>query len=258
MELSRFTGKNIWIIGAGDGIGLALTKALAEGGANLILSGRNQQRLKDALKIIEQPATNALPLDVTDVQSVADAWEKLTKKWGVIDYFIYNAGEYEPMESFRMTQVSAEKANKIVDVNLKGFITCLGFIIPQFIEQGSGNISVTASVFGYFGMPKSFAYGASKAALINLAETMRLELSQKNINVQVINPGFVKTRMTDKISADMPFIISPEEAAENIIKKLGKNVFEIHFPAKFSWPLKLMRLLRYEIFFPLVRMITKV
>jgi len=256
--LNRFTGKNIWIIGAASGIGLELVKALSASGANLIVSGRNEQRLKDALDIIGQPASQALPLDTTQPESVARACEKISQKWKHLDYFIYNAGDFEPMESSKLTPISAEKANKIIDVNLKGFISCLGYIIPRFVEQGYGNIAVTASVAGYFGLPKSFAYGASKAALINLAETMRLELSPININVQVINPGFVKTRLLESSNISTPFVISAEDAAEKILQKLGKDIFEIHFPARFSWPLKIMRLLRYEIFFPLVRMISKV
>jgi short-subunit dehydrogenase len=256
--INRFTGKNIWIIGASEGIGFALANSLAQSGANLFISGRNEQKLKDALTQMNQPTSNALQLDVTSPASISEAYTKLKTRWNNIDYFIYNAGDYEPLEATKVNPISVEKANKIIDVNLKGFVTCLGFVIPKFLEQGSGNIAVTSSVAGYFGMPKSFTYGASKAALINLAETLRIELSQKNINIQVINPGFVKTRLTEKNSFDMPFILTPEEASDKIMKKLGKDIFEIHFPAKFSIPLKILRLLKYEIFFPIVRKLTKV
>ena len=256
--INRFTGKNVWIIGASEGIGFALASSLAESGANLFISGRNEQKLKEALTQMNQPTSNALQLDVTDAKSVSEAWTKLKTRWNNIDYFIYNAGDYEPLEAYKANPISVEKANKIIDVNLKGFVTCLGLIIPKFLEQGSGNIAVTSSVAGYFGMPKSFTYGASKAALINLAETLRIELSQKNINIQVINPGFVKTRLTEKNNFDMPFMLTPEEASDRIMKKLGKDIFEIHFPAKFSVPLKILRLLKYEIFFPIIRKLTKV
>lgn len=256
--INRFTGKNIWIIGASEGIGFALANSLAQSGANLFISGRNEQKLKEALAQMNQPVSNALQLDVTDPKSITEAFTKLKTRWSNIDYFIYNAGDFEPLEATKVNPISVEKANKIIDVNLKGFVTCLGFVIPKLLEQGSGNIAVTSSVAGYFGMPKSFTYGASKAALINLAETLRIELSQKNINIQVINPGFVKTRLTEKNSFDMPFILTPEEAADKIMKKLGRDIFEIHFPAKFSIPLKILRLLKYEIFFPIIRKLTKV
>ena len=140
-------------------------------------------------------------------------------------------------------------AKQTIDVNLNGFLNLLNVITPQMVKQKSGQIAVIASVAGYCGLPKSFAYGASKAALINLCEGIYPELQKHGIAISVINPGFVKTRLTDKNSFKMPFIISVKSAAEEIVKGLQKRQFEIHFPKKFTFFLKVLRLLPYRVFF---------
>jgi len=138
-----------------------------------------------------------------------------------------------------------------------GALNCLDVVIKKMLVQKSGHIALVASVAGYIGLPKSMSYGASKAALINLAETLYAELSHFNINVSVINPGFVKTRLTDLNNFKMPAIIEAEEAAQIIIKDLEAKKFEIHFPKKFTIWLKILRILPYSLMLFFTKKIAK-
>ena len=145
----------------------------------------------------------------------------------------------------------------MIDVNWSGFLNSLSVVIPTFMKQKSGGVALVSSVAGYRGLPNALIYGPSKAALINLAETLYLDLHDKNIDVYLINPGFVKTPLTAQNDFDMPHIISPEEAAEEITKGLADGEFEIHFPKAFSRQLKFLRHLPYSLYFKLIKKSTK-
>jgi short-subunit dehydrogenase len=231
--------KNIVIIGASHGIGRSLAFEFAKEKNNLFLAARDFEALT-AIKKELQTNVEVFALDVVDEKNVREVLDKILQ----IDLFIYCAGTYEPMP---VTAIDLKKAKLINEVNFVGALNCLDVVIKKMLLKKSGQIALVASVAGYVGLPKSFAYGASKAALINLAETLYAELAAFNIKVSVINPGFVKTRLTDKNNFKMPAMISSDEAAEYIIQGLRENKFEIHFPKKFTMWLKFLRILPYSI-----------
>lgn len=233
--------KNIVIIGASHGIGKALAQEFFKEENNLFLAARDFEALA-VLKTELQTNVEIFVLDAVDEKNTKDVLEKIPQ----IDLFIYAAGIYKPMP---VEQFDLKEAKKINEVNFVGALNCLDVVIKKMLQQKSGHIALIASVAGYIGLPKSFAYGASKAALINLAETLYAELSHFGIDVSVINPGFVKTRLTDLNDFRMPAIITPEEAAAIIVRDLKAKKFEIHFPKKFTIWLKLLKILPYKLLF---------
>jgi len=230
--------KCIWLIGASEGIGRALASQLAAQGAKLIISSRNQERLQSLLSDIGSDIHHAVACDVTQIGSVENAWKEIAPRG--IDMVIYNAGNYEPMSADKM---DLNNALQMINTNLTGVFHILHKVIPAFVTAKRGQIVLVGSVAGYRGLPRSIGYGASKAGLINLAETLRCDLFQHNIHVQIVNPGFVATRLTEKNSFAMPGIISPEKAARYMVEGIQKNTFEIRFPWAFTTLLKVMRLL---------------
>lgn len=240
---------NITIIGASHGIGRELVYQYHALGHFLNLCARDKNAL-EAIKSDLKTNVEIFELDVLDEEKTINLLEKLND----IDLFIYCAGTYKPMASYA---INLDEAKKIAQVNFNAVIPCLDVVIPKMIAKESGHIALVASVAGYFGMPQSFTYGASKAALINLAQTLYAELGQFNINVSVINPGFVKTRLTDLNEFKMPAIILAEDAAKEIIKGLNKKKFEIHFPKKFTLWLKFFKILPYKILLSFTSKIAK-
>jgi len=241
--------KNCWIIGASSGIGEALAHKFYKNGYDVIISAKNSEKLENlrsellALKLGDVLVS---ALDVSDIDSVKQSFTEVLEKFQKIDLAIFCPALYQPMS---VINFDLEISKKIVNTNLVGFLNFLSLVAPQMIQQKSGHIAVIASVAGYRGLPQSFAYGASKAALINLCEGIYLELKSYGIDLSIINPGFVKTRLTDQNKFKMPFLISTKEAADLIFQGLKSKDFEIHFPKKFTFFLKLLRLLPYKVFF---------
>lgn len=238
-------GKNIWVIGASSGIGHALAKELSRRGARLVVSARSAEPLEQLAHGLG-PQNIALPLDVTDLAAFREAAALLVKAFGRIDGVIYMAGTYTPAP---LSALTPEDARRIVDVNLMGALNCIGATLPYLRAQAGGLLALCASVAGYRGLPKAQPYAATKAALINLAESLRAEEEAHGIDVRVINPGFVKTPMTDKNDFAMPFLLSPEDAAHAIANGLAGGAFEIHFPKRLSLLLKALRLLPDALYF---------
>ncbi len=247
--MTDFRNKKIWIVGASEGIGRSLAKKLAAAGANLILSARSADRLDSLLEELKGEHL-IVPLDVTQQKLVEGAWEKIESLKFVPDIFIYNSGYYEPMSAMNC---DFEIVKKMLDINLYGTFTVLSKIIPAFLQNRKGHIVLVGSVAGYSGLPRSMGYGASKAGVINLAESLYCDLKKQGIRVQVVNPGFVKTRLTAKNTFDMPFIITADEAANYIYKGLASSSFEIRFPWFFSTLLKILKILPYPLYFFLLR-----
>lgn len=253
--------KNCWIIGASHGIGEALSYKFCNEGYNLIISGRDLEKLE----LIKQDLMKkngaekrfgrivSSQLDVTNRESLAKSFAQIIEEFNKIDLVIFCSALYQPMS---VIDFDLEVSKEIIDVNLLGFLNLLHLVVPQMVKQNSGHIAVIASVAGYSGLPNSFVYGASKAALINLCEGIYHELKQKNIVLSLVNPGFVKTRLTDQNKFSMPFIVSPNEAADQIYQGLMKRKFEIHFPKKFTFLLKFLRILPYKVFFFLTKKIS--
>ncbi len=224
---------NIWIIGASAGIGRQIAIDYLKQGHNVALSSRGEDSLKTIPDEADVSNENALilPLDVLKEKEIQKSFDKIIDQWQKIDLFIYSSGIYEPMS---IDNIDTKHAKKTINVNLTAIFDFLGLVIPHMKENGSGQIGLIASVAGYVGLPRSYAYGASKAAIINLAQGLHGDLKRINIDLSVINPGFVKTRLTDKNKFEMPFIITPQKASKAIIKGLENKVFDINFPKRFT------------------------
>ncbi len=259
--MSAKVRKSCWIIGASQGIGEALAHEIYLDGFDLILSARNVEKLENIKSEIllygnSNPELGEIlvgEVDVAEVDSLEKTLIKTLEKFQEIDLVIFCPALYEPMSAMNF---NLESAKKIVEINLVGCLNFLHLIVPQMTKQKHGQIGVIASVAGYAGLPQSFAYGASKAALINLCEGIYPELQRAGIDISLINPGFVKTRLTDKNKFKMPFLISSKEAAKEILKGLKAKKFEIHFPKKFTIFLKILRLLPYKIFFLITKKVS--
>lgn len=229
--MSIHHGKTYWLVGASQGLGRALAILLHAQGARLIVSSRAGP---DLYNLAAQIKARALPLDVQDSDAVRKAGQRL----GPVDGVIYNAGAYDPMPT---QEWDTDKALRMVDVNLNGAIRILGEVVPQLLAQGHGDITLIGSLAGYRGLPKAIGYGASKAALISLGETMRFDLKGSGVRVRVVNPGFIKTRLTDKNGFQMPQLMTPERAARHVERAMHRKRFRTDFPYPFAGAIRLMR-----------------
>jgi short-subunit dehydrogenase len=245
--------RRCWIVGASTGIGAALAEALAAKGARVALSARRREPMDEMAGRIGKGRALVLPLDITDAGSLEKAASSMAKAWGGIDLVVLMAGEYKPMRAW---ELDAKAARSMVEVNLLGPLNALAAAVPRLLAQGSGTIALVSSVAGYRGLPRSLVYGPTKAAVINLAEALYLDLHPKGIGVCVVNPGFVRTPMTAQNDFRMPALIEPGEAAREIVAGLEAGEFEIHFPKRFTRWLKLLRVLPYGRYFPAVRKAT--
>ena len=246
-RLHDWQGRRVWLVGASTGIGAALARTLARRGARLAVSARRSDRLA-ALAITD---ALILPCEVTESASLAVAWRQLRAAWGDIDLVIYLAGDYQPMD---LADFDLERAEHVVAVNFGGAMKLAAQVAPA-LKPGSG-IAFVASVAGYRGLPRALAYGPGKAALIHFTECLHLELAPRGIGVWCINPGFVATRLTAKNDFAMPALLTPEQAAEEILDGFRRGAFEIHFPRRFTLLLKLLAHLPYGWSFPLIRRLT--
>ena len=239
----EWSNKRYWIVGASEGLGLALAKKMSEAGASLVLTARNEARLKEIAASLPNKA-EVLPLDITNLAAV----KKSAKMLKNLDGFVFLAGAYWPMSA---QEWDIGKVTKMVNVNLIGALHTLEVILPMFIEKNRGHLVFTGSLAGYRGLPAALGYGSSKAAIANLSETLRYDLKETPIKVQLINPGFIKTRLTDKNQFKMPQIMAPEDAAEKMFSNMNKNNFSSSFPAPFSWLFRVSRVLPDSIYFKL-------
>ncbi len=248
----RSHGKGVaWITGASQGIGEALALLLAKQGMRVVVSARNGEKLEELHQQAKDLTGEIIPLtlDILDRLSVESAVRGIVEQYGSIDLAVLNAGNFIPMDGrvFR-----AETVQQHMDLNVMGTSYCLEPLIELMREQGSGQIAINASLSGYRGLPMASAYGASKAALINMAECLHLELKSSGIDVRLINPGFVKTPLTDKNTFHMPFLVSSEQAARSIAQGLKRKGFEIRFPFVFARIMGLLRVIPYRLYFFLV------
>lgn len=240
---------NVWIAGASTGIGAALAKRYAGDGHTVFASARSVDKLQALAEETRESSGHVepVPCDVTDNESVLQAVQAIQAN-GSIDVAILNAGYYEPIE---LEALNLEHFLNTFDVNLNGVVRCFLAVLPAMRSAQHGQIAIVSSVSGYTGLPRAAAYGSSKAALINLAESLQPECQAAGVDVRLISPGFVKSPLTDKNTFDMPFIIEADNAANRIVKGLAKGGFEIHFPKRFTLLLKLLRLLPYGLYLKL-------
>ena len=248
--LRDWHGKTAWLVGASSGIGQATAHALHTRGARVVVSARNATAL-DAF-VQSHAGAVALPLDAADPAAVAAAAQTVLAQ-GPVDLMMYCAGYYREL---RATEFDLAEMLKHQQVNYTGALYLLDALLPAMRQRGAGHISLVGSVAGYRGLPKSLAYGPTKAALINLAETLYLDLQASGVGVSLVNPGFVETPLTAQNQFSMPALISPAKAAEEILAGWADGEFEIHFPKRFTRWMKTLRVLPYALYFPAIRKFT--
>jgi NAD(P)-dependent dehydrogenase (short-subunit alcohol dehydrogenase family) len=256
--MKTWRGRRVWVVGASSGIGRATAEALLRQGAIVVASARNEKALNDFAASQQSPDASGtsrvhpVPMDVTDAASVAAA-ARVVLSNGPLDLMIYCAGHYRAQ---RATAFDLPDMLRHEQVNYTGALRVLDAVLPHMLQRGAGHISLVSSVAGFRGLPQGLAYGPTKAALINLAETLYLDLRPAGIGVSVINPGFVETPLTEQNPFTMPALITPAQAAAEILRGWGRGRFDIHFPKRFTRWLKLLRLLPYRLYFAAVSRFT--
>jgi short-subunit dehydrogenase len=220
-------------------------------GATLALSARNFEALQ--LVAAADMGALVLPFDITHASDVVSACDEILEKWGGIDLVLVVAGTYQKM---RVDDFDLATAKQLVNTNLNGSLNCLNAVLPTLLAQGNGGIGIVASIAGLGGLPQALIYGPTKAALINLCESLYLDLHPRGIAVYLINPGFVATPLTAKNDFTMPALISAETAAQEIVHSIEQGEFHIHFPRRFTNWLRLLRLLPYRLYFWLIHKVT--
>ena len=242
--------KKIWLIGASFGIGKALALQLARQGHSLAVSARSQRELEQLKQELGDKQQHlALALDASNYEELAKSLAIIQTKWQGLDAMIFTAAVYDPG---KISQMSIDNIDQTIMINLNAALYCVKTVLPLFLTQGKGQIALCASVAGYKGLAQAQPYAATKAGLINFAESLELEYGHI-LDIKLINPGFVKTRLSDKNSFAMPMQISTETAACHIANALAKKGFEIHFPKTFTFILKLLSILPSFLYFKIAR-----
>lgn len=252
-RITHWSGRTVWLVGASSGIGRATAALLHARGARVAVSARQSQALDDF--VAAHPGSLALRADVAEPGSLQAAHDALMH-WagsGQLDLVVYCAGHYQPMTAQHFDLAHALQHQRI---NVDGALRLLDAVLPTLRRQGAGHLSLVSSVAGYRGLPKALAYGPTKAALINLAEVLYLDLHPDGIGVSVVNPGFVQTPMTAGNDFTMPALLTPDQAAQAMVAGWEKGLFEVHFPKRFTLWLKLLRLLPHAWYLPLVKRLT--
>jgi len=247
-RIQSWSGRTAWLVGASSGIGRATAERLHERGARVIVSARHATALDEF--VASHAGSDAIALDATDRDALRDAAARVAAVRGRIDLAVYCAGIDAPM---RATAFDLDTALAHLQVNQVGALYLLDAVLPHLLRQRSGHLSLVGSVAGWQGLPQSLAYGPTKAALINLAETLYLDLHPLGIGVSIVNPGFVDSPLPAGNGLRMPALISPQQAAREIVSGWERGDFEIHFPKRFTLWLKGLRHLPYGAYFATVR-----
>ncbi len=242
--MTRKRWNTAWIIGASTGIGLETAQQLAPLCERVIISARSEDKLQTAAAAAEN--LYAVALDVTDSRGVVEATDNIEMQHGDIDLVIISSGTWLPA---KLPHLSPETFRKSMEVNYIGVVNVIAALAPRMARINRGHIGIISSVAGYRGLPNAAAYAPTKAALINLAECIRPQLRRMGVSVSVINPGFVETPMTSVNKFPMPFIQTPQAAAQQIVRGLQRNDYEIAFPKRLVWILKLARIMPNRLFF---------
>lgn len=233
--MREWQGKRYWLIGASEGLGRALAEKLSRAGAEVILSARSEETLAEAAAAMPGKARYQT-IDISDDDSVKAAANAV----GEVDGLVLLAGVYWP---FGADEWNAEQAVAMADINFTGYMRVLGQVVPSMVARDAGHIVITSSLTGFRGLPGSIGYTASKAATMSLAECMYADLRKTGVDVQVANPGFIKTRLTDKNDFNMPFMMQPYEAADAMFDHMTTDHFKKSFPMVFSWVFRLSQFL---------------
>jgi len=244
--------KKIWITGASSGIGKALALKFAKENWLVAISARREEILD---QIAQNENISSFPLDVTDDSNVQKCLSSILNKFNTLDLCVFCSGAYDPKLE---QEINKEQIRKIMEVNFFGVLNCIKAVEDHFKIKKKGQISIVSSVAAYRGLPNSSGYGPSKAALTNLTESLYFDFKKHNVKISLISPGFIKTQLTDQNTFNMPFIKTPEFAANKIYVGLIKNnSFEIHFPKELTLFLKILRILPYRIYLFLINKFVK-
>lgn len=249
--MTTFKNETIWILGASSGIGRALAEHFSNLGANLILSARRQAEL-DNLNQDLGGAHKVLPLDVANEEDIQAKFQHIRSNGIEINRAIFLAALYEPQ---KIADLNIDHCEKMFKVNVLGCFSFTKSMLALMKEQKQSplkQIALCGSIAAYTGLPNGQPYSASKAAVQNFTESLKAE-APKNIDIKLISPGFIRTRITDKNNFPMPFMQEPEAAAKAIAKGLKSKKFEIHFPKRFTLLVKLLRALPYWLALPLTK-----
>ncbi len=233
--MTEWAGKRYWLVGASEGLGLALAQIMSRAGVDLVLSARSADRLAEALATLPGKAT-AVPMDVGDTASVRAAAEQV----GAVDGVVFLAGVYWPMPA---QSWDADQVEAMCNINFTGCARVMGAVVPGMVARGRGHVVITGSLSGFRGLPGAIGYSASKAGTMALAESMYADLRGSGVQVQLGNPGFIRTRLTDKNDFKMPFLMEPEGAARAMFDHMNSGQFKASFPTVFSWLFRLSQFL---------------
>ncbi len=248
------SGQRVWLTGASSGIGEALIDPLVQAGARVAISARRQDLLRALAERYPGGEVMPVPVDVTDRAAVGAAVRHIEAQWGGIDLAILNAGTHIPVNG---AAINADDFDTLIRANYLSVIYGAEAVLPGMLARGKGHLAGVASVAGYRALPTAAAYGASKAAAILALDAIRFDVEPRGVDVTVINPGFVRTPLTDRNTFSMPGLIDVDRAAGIILRGLARRKKEIHFPASFSWTMKALRVLPYPIFERLVSWTTR-
>ena len=230
------TSGTAWVTGAGSGIGRALARRLAQTGWTVAASARTARDL-DTLAAEVPGKITAFQLDVTDAAACAETARQIEAALGPVDLAVFNAGSYFPTTA---EDFSVENFRRTVNVNLMGEVNCMGGVVPSMRARRAGHIVLMGSLTGLVGLPTAASYGATKAALNSIAQAFKPDFERFGITISVINPGFVKTPLTDKNRFPMPFLISVDAAVDHILRGIARQRFDISFPWQMSFLVRLL------------------
>jgi NAD(P)-dependent dehydrogenase (short-subunit alcohol dehydrogenase family) len=238
----------VWVTGASTGIGRELALELAARGWQVAATARSADKLEELERLSSalSGSVHSFPADVTDADAMARTVAAITAKLGTVCLAIFNAGNYWPASGDRL---NIQKFADTYAINVMGQVNGIVPIVEEMKTKGRGHVMIVASVSGYSGLPMASAYGASKAALINMAESLKFDFDRMNIRIQIINPGFIETPLTEKNAFKMPALMPVEKAVRRIIDGISTGGFELTFPRRFTYFLKFLRMLPYPIYF---------
>ena len=252
MNRRSLTDRVVWLTGASTGIGAALVPVLAEAGCRVAMTARREEKLQELAKPLTDAGKEVLVVagDVTERETVRQVVSTILQTWGRIDIAIFNAGGSFSTE---VPQLDATAVEQTFRLNFLSMVYGIEAVLSGMLERGDGYLVGVASLAGYRGLAEAPAYGASKAAMIHFLESVRFGLEPLGIDVSIVNPGFVRTPLTDRNRFQMPFLLEAPDAADRIVRGLRRRRREIHFPRRMSWIMKTMRVLPFSLYYRLTK-----
>jgi short-subunit dehydrogenase len=245
-------GKVVWLTGASSGLGEAFARRLVASGCTLALTARRVETLDNLASELSKSGIKvaSYPGDITDRDRMKEIAAEIRESYGAIDILVANAGTHNPTSA---DSFNTDDYRRLIEINYLGQLNCIEASLPQMIERKEGQLAVVSSVAGFRGLPTAAAYGASKAALSHFLESIRFDLERHNIAVTAVHPGFIRTPLTDQNEFPMPFLMEAPAAADRMYQHIVERRFESHFPRRFTFIVKALRLLPYRLYHFLIK-----